>query len=153
MRMHYVFREKDLSKWEPAEGMARGEEEGGPCSSVGVLGAGSVGKRVVENLVRGGRFPLKQILVSTRRPENVKDLEAKGVTVCFDNAKVAAGADVLVVACLPAHLNAVASSIREKVRETALVISLVAGVTPHRVAQLLRVRPEQVLLLQIWPHL
>ena len=46
MRMHYVFRENQLSKWDTAAGMPRAEADGGPSFTVGVIGCGALGRRV-----------------------------------------------------------------------------------------------------------
>mmetsp|Transcript_38391 Transcript_38391/g.94355 ORF Transcript_38391/g.94355 Transcript_38391/m.94355 type:complete len:609 (-) Transcript_38391:2086-3912(-) len=139
LRALYTYRDEVLPRWDPDAGLARGEEQGGPEFAIGLIGAGQIGTCVLDSVLRSAHVPARNVYVSTRRPETLVHYERTGVNVCFDNAKVAAKADVLFLACQPNNIAQIASVIRGLVRHETLVVSLMAGQTSERVAQLLQV--------------
>ena len=128
-----------------AGGMPRSPEQGGSAFTMGVIGVGQIGRRVLDNLLRCGSFQASQIHVSTRGPERLASYEKLGVVCCYDDGAVAQRADMLVIACLPAHMQQVAKALRGNVRSTTLIMSIVAGYSTDRMASLLRVSPGQLL--------
>uniref|UniRef100_A0A7S1JNF3 Pyrroline-5-carboxylate reductase catalytic N-terminal domain-containing protein n=1 Tax=Vitrella brassicaformis TaxID=1169539 RepID=A0A7S1JNF3_9ALVE len=78
------------------------------------------------------------LAVSTRRADELRGSPlVKGLHLCvFDNAKVAAFADLLIVAVPPYQLDAVSIDLRGSLRKGTVVVNLAAG-TPRRKSQVL----------------
>ncbi|XP_068539195.1 NADP-dependent oxidoreductase domain-containing protein 1 isoform X1 [Anas acuta] len=104
---------------------------------VGIIGGGHLGKQLARVLLALGRAPRPSIRISTRRPESLADLQEQGLTCLYDNAQLAAWADVLFLCCLPSHLAAVCSAVRTAIRKPCVVYSLVTAVPLPRLKQLL----------------
>ncbi|XP_038036456.2 NADP-dependent oxidoreductase domain-containing protein 1 isoform X1 [Anas platyrhynchos] len=121
-----------------------GTEEAVPTSlvgsrglKVGIIGGGHLGKQLAQVLLALGRAPRPSIRISTRRPESLADLQEQGLTCLYDNAQLAAWADVLFLCCLPSHLAAICSTVRTAIRKPCVVYSLVTAVPLPRLKQLL----------------
>uniref|UniRef100_A0A8C3BPT1 NADP-dependent oxidoreductase domain-containing protein 1 n=1 Tax=Cairina moschata TaxID=8855 RepID=A0A8C3BPT1_CAIMO len=105
---------------------------------VGIIGGGHLGKQLARVLLALGRAPRPSIRISTRRPESLgKYLQEQGLACLYDNAQLAAWADVLFLCCLPSHLAAVCSTVRIAIRKPCVVYSLVTAVPLPRLKQLL----------------
>uniref|UniRef100_A0A8B9I0R5 NADP-dependent oxidoreductase domain-containing protein 1 n=1 Tax=Anser brachyrhynchus TaxID=132585 RepID=A0A8B9I0R5_9AVES len=123
----------------------RGTEEALPTSllgshglKVGIIGGGHLGKQLARVLLALGRAPRPSIRISTRRPESLgKYLQEQGLTCLYDNAQLAAWADVLFLCCLPSHVASVCSAVRTAIRKPCVVYSLVTAVPLPRLKQLL----------------
>ncbi|XP_021258703.1 NADP-dependent oxidoreductase domain-containing protein 1 [Numida meleagris] len=104
---------------------------------VGIIGGGRLGKQLARALVAVGRAPCSSVRVSTRRPESLPDLQKLGLTCFYDNAQLAAWADVLFLCCLPSHLLSICSVVRPAIRKPCVVYSLITAVPLPRLKQLL----------------
>jgi len=105
--------------------MSRSEFEG---LTIGFIGAGTMGGAIIHALVVGDVVSPDQIIASEpfehRRHEVA---EAHGIEAVNDNVLVASRADVLVLAVKPQVLPRVLPDLRGRVRPSALVFSIVAG--------------------------
>jgi len=137
LRMNYAFKEDVLSKWDPDSGLARSEENGGASFTIGFIGVGQIGQCALDAVLKSAHVPCRNVWISTRRPEMLASYEKLGCNVCFDNALVASKADCLFIGVQPNNLTQISSTLRGKIRQETLVVSLVAGVTGERVSQLL----------------
>lgn len=100
---------------------------------VAVLGTGTMGEAVLAAVLAGGQ-PAGRTLATARRPERAAELaERHGVRVV--PVREAAAADVVVLGVKPQQLGAVAAEVAGAVREGALLVSLLAGVTTARLAE------------------
>ncbi|MGQ7350009.1 pyrroline-5-carboxylate reductase [Quadrisphaera oryzae] len=114
-----------------AEADARAEQA---AVDVAVLGTGTMGEAVLAAVLAGGQ-PAGRTLATARRPERAAELTGRhGVRVV--GVREAAAADVVVLGVKPQQLEAVAAEVAGAVREGALLVSLLAGVTTARLASL-----------------
>uniref|UniRef100_A0A669PZP7 NADP-dependent oxidoreductase domain-containing protein 1 n=1 Tax=Phasianus colchicus TaxID=9054 RepID=A0A669PZP7_PHACC len=104
---------------------------------VGIIGGGRLGNQLARALVAVGRAPCSSIRISTRRPESLSDLQKLGLTCFYDNAQLAAWADVLFLCCLPSHVPSVCSAVQPAIRKPCIVYSLITAVPLPRLKQLL----------------
>uniref|UniRef100_A0A8C9FC40 NADP dependent oxidoreductase domain containing 1 n=1 Tax=Pavo cristatus TaxID=9049 RepID=A0A8C9FC40_PAVCR len=95
---------------------------------VGIIGGGRLGKQLARALVAVGWAPCSSVRVSTRRPESLSDLQKLGLTYFYDNAQLAAWADVLFFCCLPSHMPSICSVVRPAIRKPCIVYSLITAV-------------------------
>ena len=97
--------------------------------SVGFIGSGAMGEALLAGLLRGRTLEVSQLIASDPRREQREALSARyGVHTCADNAD-ALGAELLVIAVKPPVLAAVMRDLKGRLRESQVVISIVAGAT------------------------
>lgn len=114
---------------------------GGKDVTVGIIGCGSVGIQLLKLLLQCGTFTPDRILVSTRRPDELLQYQARGVHCSYDNGHVASKCDFLFLACLPTHVNRVAQDILggPGLRPQLVVCSTLLGVASEKIVQMLGV--------------
>ena len=96
---------------------------------IGFVGAGNMAGALIKGLLLSGTVTPAQILASDVRDERLAELVAEhGIATTRDNAKLAAWADVIVLAVKPQVIDKVIASISKSLRPSTLVISIAAGV-------------------------
>lgn len=105
---------------------------------IGVLGCGTVGSSIVRALLASGYFSGDDIIVASRKNsgQEIQRLAAAGVRFDTDNITVARSCRLIYLATLPAQIQTVAKSVKDKLRSTALICSVVAGVGIEKVRRL-----------------
>jgi pyrroline-5-carboxylate reductase len=113
--------------------------------SLTFLGAGNMAVAMLRGLVSQGLVPKEHITATDVRGEALRALESSlGIRTAIDNREACAQADVIVVAVKPQVLPKVLDEVADVVDEHKLVISIAAGITLGRMAQLLPGRPRLV---------
>src|SRR5437868_13600467 len=94
------------------------------------IGGGTMAEAMIRGLLDRRLVPASDVLVTGPRSERRGDLaKTYGVRAVADNAEAARGADVVVLSVKPQVLGTVMRELRGSLRETQLVISIVAGGT------------------------
>jgi pyrroline-5-carboxylate reductase len=97
--------------------------------TIGFVGAGNMAGALIKGLLHSGTVTAAQIQASDVRDERLAELAKEhGITTTKDNAKLAAWADVVVLAVKPQVIDKVLASIGRSLRSRAVVISIAAGV-------------------------
>jgi pyrroline-5-carboxylate reductase len=97
--------------------------------SIGFVGAGNMAGALIKGLLHSGTVDPAQIQASDVREERLAELAAAhGIATTKDNAKLAAWADIVVLAVKPQVIDKVMVPIAEALRPHALVVSIAAGV-------------------------
>jgi len=97
--------------------------------SIGFVGAGNMAGALIKGLLHSGTVDPAQIQASDVREERLAELAAAhGIATTKDNAKLAAWADIVVLAVKPQVIDKVMVPIAKAVRPHALVVSIAAGV-------------------------
>ncbi|KAK3701858.1 hypothetical protein QZH41_019585 [Actinostola sp. cb2023] len=113
---------------------------------VGVIGCGRVGKQLANTLLKYSDVQPEELLISTRRPETLSALQARGVHCGFDNVKVCSTVDLLFIACLPSQFATVAKEIKGHL--SCPVYILTGAIPLARIRQILEydqfIKPEMV---------
>jgi len=78
--------------------------------TVGVIGCGRVGKKLVNSLLKYKVVSPKNLLVSTRRPEELYELKKLGVRCFFDNPRLIAESRIVFLCVLPDQMQMVSTS-------------------------------------------
>lgn len=79
---------------------------------VGIIGLGHMGSTILQELISLHVIPLENILVSTRSPERHNEYIESGVSVFWDNEKLATECDFIILSCLPHQMESVGGNIR-----------------------------------------
>lgn len=96
-----------------------------PDWTLGFVGTGVMAETMITGLLSEGFAPAR-IIASHRRADRVAELQKHGIKATLDN-RVAATADVVVLAVKPQTLMPVLSGIAGALSKDALVLSIVAG--------------------------
>jgi len=97
--------------------------------TIGFVGAGNMAGALIKGLLHSGTVTATQIQASDVRDERLAELAKEhGISTTKDNAKLAAWADVVVLAVKPQVIDKVLASIDRSLRSRAVVISIAAGV-------------------------
>ena len=96
---------------------------------IAFIGAGNMASALIHGLSSSGVAVREQIVATDVRAEALAELHARhGIVTTPDNGAAASSADLLVLCVKPQVLPAVLSELRGHVAETALVVSIAAGV-------------------------
>jgi pyrroline-5-carboxylate reductase len=96
---------------------------------IAFVGGGNMAEALIRGLIEAS-FPASQLQVSAPRQERLDELRDRyGVETSTDNKAVAAWADIVVVAVKPQIVATVLDEITHHLRDSALLISVAAGVT------------------------
>jgi hypothetical protein len=119
---------------------------------IGIIGLGHVGTSILQELIRLKPVPLSNILVSTRCPERHSEYLESGVSVFWDNKRLATECDFIILAVLPHHVETVCAEIRgpitsknegifsfteEERTPKSVVFSILAGTPAAKIVQML----------------
>lgn len=97
-------------------------------STVGILGAGSMGEIFAHGLLRAGWDP-QDLKLAVRRAERVRDLEfATACEATLSLTEAAAGRDVVIIAVKPKDVPTVLGEIGDAITRDQVVVSIAAGV-------------------------
>lgn len=96
---------------------------------IGLIGAGQMGKALVQGLLRTGMIvPDRLLAADIDEAARKRFADLTGVAVVADNTLVAARADLIVLAVKPQQVADLAAQLRGKLSEKHLLLSLAAGV-------------------------
>jgi pyrroline-5-carboxylate reductase len=96
---------------------------------IGFVGAGNMAGALIKGLLHSGTVTADQILASDVRDERLAELaDEHGIATTKDNEKLAAWADVVVLAVKPQVIDKVIVPIGKAIGPRALVVSIAAGV-------------------------
>ena len=108
----------------------------------GFIGMGNMGKAILKGILKGEKA--ENIIFSSEKSENMKDIskktgikEAEGADSAVRNRAVASSSEILVLAVKPQVLPKVCTEIKDFLTEGMTVVSLAAGVSLERLAELL----------------
>jgi pyrroline-5-carboxylate reductase len=96
---------------------------------IGFVGAGNMAGALIKGLLHSGTVTSAQIQASDVRDERLAELANEhNISTTKDNAKLAAWADVVVLAVKPQVIDKVIAPIGKSLRSDALIVSIAAGV-------------------------
>ncbi len=116
--------------------------------TLSLIGVGVMGEAILTSLIAAvGR---SNVRVSDGRPEHGAEVaERNQVTWVENNADVVQGADVVVIAVKPQDFDALAEQIRPHLKDSAVVVSVAAGVTTARMRATLG---EHIRTVRVMPN-
>ncbi len=111
----------------------------GAGRTLGVIGAGVMGKALVKGLIESGQVERRRVWASTKTETSAEEVSRElEITAAKDYAELVPDAGLLLVAVKPGQTAAVAEYLRRAgLRPDTLVITVMAGVTTGRMEALL----------------
>ena len=117
---------------------------------LGFIGCGNMAQAMLKGILAKGLYAKEDIIVSRRSETVLRQIQDElGVQTTTDNRKVAAEADVLILAVKPHQFAEVIAEIREVVKEETLVISIAAG---QSIAGIERMFGKAIRLVRTMPN-
>jgi len=104
---------------------------------IALIGCGRLGKQIVSSLLYFSDVNPKDIVISTRQPENLVNLQNMGIKCVCDNKEAVLSADVLILCFNPSSLNKVSKEIKNSIPSFALVISFLAATSTTKLIKVL----------------
>ena len=106
--------------------------------TIGFVGGGNMAEALIKGIIAAGVYEPEGVFASDIRPERLTYLAKQyGVQAVESNADLAANVDTLVLSVKPQNMTDALQSIKDAVREEALVISIAAGVKTGNIAAVL----------------
>jgi pyrroline-5-carboxylate reductase len=105
---------------------------------IALIGPGVMGEAILSGLINSKTCPADAIIISG--PENDRNSwlqEKYHVQVAADNGSAAVNADVIVLAVKPQRFTQVAKSLKGKIPNSAVIVSIIAGVKLDNLAKAL----------------
>jgi len=102
--------------------------------TVAVIGAGNIGRALIGGIIDSERISAEQV-IATRRTEAALDAMAEefpGLQTTTDNVAAVRKASTVLLTIKPQSRAEVVTEIREDLTESALVVSVLAGITTER---------------------
>ncbi len=97
---------------------------------IGFIGLGNMATAMIGGIIKKGLYQPAELIGSAKTAQTVQSVSKQyGIETCTDNQRVAACADVLVLAVKPVFLPEVIAEIKDSVDDGTLVISIAAGKT------------------------
>ncbi len=98
--------------------------------TIGFIGCGKMAQAMIAGMINDGIAAPDQITASSRTQERLSDVQGKlGIRTSVDNLDVARTADYLFLAVPPIDYGLVINEIKHEVKESAIFITVAAGVT------------------------
>jgi pyrroline-5-carboxylate reductase len=96
--------------------------------SIAIFGGGNIGMSIAQGLVSSGLAKAEQITITRKESDLPEDLRAEGFHYTADNLEAAKKSKLLIITVLPMILADVLDTIKEKITDSHLIISIVTGV-------------------------
>jgi pyrroline-5-carboxylate reductase len=96
---------------------------------IAIIGGGNLGTAIAEGLVKSGFMLPEHIMVTKRNIATIQHLENKGILVSDNNLEAVGYAQTIVLAVKPFQVADVLASVKSKLTEKHLLVSVVTGVS------------------------
>jgi pyrroline-5-carboxylate reductase len=107
--------------------------------TVAFIGSGTMAEAIISGLLRGKVVDAAHILAAEPREERGAELHKRyNIRWTADNTEAARAADLVVLAIKPQVLEKVVPDIQGQIKPTAMVLSILAGVTIDQIAEATR---------------
>ncbi len=117
---------------------------------LGIIGAGVMGRALLNAAVRAGVVSAAEVLVSDVNPACLREAEGIGCAATDDNREVVKRAQAILVAVKPQVIREVLGDLREQFQDGQLLISIAAGVSLATLRSAAGSRPH---LVRVMPNI
>ena len=105
---------------------------------VAIIGGGNIGLAIASGLVNSKLFPPKDIFITKRKIEAIKNLESQGFKLTSDNLLAVKNSEIIIVAVQPKQLDELLKEISPVIKEEKhIVISVVSGASIKAMRELI----------------
>ena len=105
-------------------------------SIIGFIGSGNMAEALMRGIISAKLYAPRDVLISDIRTDRLDYLkEEYGVTPTAGNVELTSQVDVLVLSVKPQNMDEVLCEIQGTLKDTAVVISIAAGITTERIVK------------------
>lgn len=116
---------------------------------IGFIGAGKMGGILIKGILKNRLVSPKNLWICDKFIEKLTSLAKEGANVFVEIEPVAKNADVIFLAVKPQDISEVLEHLKDEIRPSQLIISLVAGVTT---SFLINKLGKEICLIRIMPN-
>lgn len=116
---------------------------------VGLIGCGRLGKQIVSSLLYFADVRTDEIIVSTRQPESLDNLQQAGIKCICNNRQLVQESDIVFLCFSPSSLVSVVDDIQGHIPQSTLIFSFLAAVYLDRLKSMLKFDQITRIKLQI----
>lgn len=103
--------------------------------SIAFIGVGNMARAIIEGLLATG-YPAERLWITSRHPDNLADLAARGLHATADNDQAISAAEIVLLAVKPQGMRALCEAHREAIQQhQPLLISVAAGINAAALEQ------------------
>ena len=107
-------------------------------SIIGFIGSGNMAEALLRGIISAKLYAPQDVLISDIRKDRLDYLkEEYGVTPTAGNVELSSQVDVLVLSVKPQNMDEVLGEIKGTLKDTAVVISIAAGITTEKIVKYL----------------
>ena len=92
-----------------------------------ILGGGNIGLSIANGLLNSKLFPAKNIYITRKHIEYLKEYKEKGFKVTSNNIEAVKNSTIIIIAVQPKQLDDLLNEIKVAITKNHLVISVVSG--------------------------
>ncbi len=107
--------------------------------TVGVIGAGDVGREITDMILESGGVSPQNIALTARNADSLTHYLRAGITCSSDNVALCQNCRLIFLCCSPTQLMSIAREIKGCVRRSTMVCSVVVGFSKTKLQRLLGV--------------
>jgi len=118
-------------------------------NKIAILGAGNIGLSIANGLIHSTAYKPKEIILTRRNKEYLKEQFEKGFNITDENADALRFSNVLIICVGPQQLNNLLQDIKKQITIHHTIISIVSGISIEEIkAQL----PIKIDVLRAMPN-
>lgn len=103
---------------------------------IAIIGTGNLGSSIAKGLIKNESFT--SLYLSDRNTKAVQDFErVENVFLTSDNILAVENSDIVLFALQPKHIDGVLESVKSKIKENHIIMSVAAGVDTARIENIL----------------
>jgi len=105
-------------------------------TKIAIVGGGNIGGAIVRGLLRSGKIPAENIILTRRNVEKISEFANLGIQVTADNHKALSNAEIIIFAVLPSQLLSLIDSLKDAIdKEKHILVSVVTAFTLQEIIQ------------------
>jgi len=105
-------------------------------TKIAIIGGGNIGTAIVRGLLRAGKIPAENIILTRRNVDRLSEFASLGVQVTNDNNKALAGSEIIILAVLPSQLLSLLDSLKKTInKEKHILVSVVTAFSLQEINQ------------------
>ncbi len=116
---------------------------------IGFIGAGSMGSALIRLILEKRLVSSKNLWICDKIPEKLSSFSERGVNTSIKMKPMIKRVDVILIAVKPQDISKVLEDLKNEIRPSQLIISIVAGITISYIRQVLS---DEIPVVRVMPN-
>ena len=97
-------------------------------TKIAIIGGGNIGSAIVRGILRSGKVPANNIILTRRNVSKISEFSDLGVNVMDDNLKAVKSSEIIILAVLPSQLLGLIDTLKDVInKDKHIVVSVVTA--------------------------